>query len=232
MPKSERDKVVDRFVSDKEKERLRSGKASLYEKGDIRKRAVKRANSQLYKDYYRAMPLTNKAEIAVRNELQARFGFSSPEYVTGIIKKYDEKPQDLIIEARNKVELFRSIELHKTYESYLQRIAEIDFQLADLVTLREVGDEWYEYEEIDSSGGKYEGSTTKKIKINDRILQLKEKRDKAYGEFYDLLGKIAPTEKHIEITKNLIFSPDQALIDMYKMNDEHEEIEADYEEVK
>lgn len=231
MSKSDRDKVIEGYVFDSEWSELRRrdkrGEGKYYRQ-HILSQGRRRADSDMYVQYQRCLMANFDKKDLIAKDMQEKFGFSSPTYVSNIIKQYDENPDLLAVKLRNVVDVIRSVGIPKAYESHLKTVAEIDRQLADLYTLKENGDKWYEIGGKDWSDDRSSGVEVKKIKIEGRILELNKERDRVYGEWYKLVGEIAPPEKHLLVSGDFVFAPDQALADMYARNDK-QMIETDVE---
>ena len=168
---------------------------------------------------------------ACHKDLAERFGLSSPKYIENIIETFDKDPSKLLVDGKNTLELMKQVDLPKLYTSVFETAAKIEGQIADLETLKECGDEWYEEKQEVSRGttakGEFEGDKTQKIRIDDRILQLQKDKTKVYNDWYRLLAELSPAKKELEVTKKFTFDPSKALMEIIEQN--NKQVEAEFE---
>ena len=196
----------------------------LKEAQDKRRRRVR--DSRILRDWLAAED--KEAEIRLQAE---RWGLTEGR-IRGIVEKMNHSGA-VVAHMVADVEVLRQVKRDETIRDARQYRDELSGQIAFWEEKRQAGEKWADIEMSDAEGGKYSGTTTKKVPILGHIKALKMELAKSHQLEADALSQYIPKPAqevlhkgvmvHVEATKEF----KEQFSRFMEMNDEKVVVDAD-----
>lgn len=193
----------------------------------LKKRRRRMRDSLIYQHW-----LESEDKEAAVATLGEKYGLA-PGRIRTVIDKMHEEGK-VIPALASKVEVLRQFKRREVLEDGALQREELLEQLAKLHSLREDGEKWLEVEEVETVGGKFSGTKTRRVLVEAEIRRLNDELLKSHKVEAEAMGPYVPrkaSEVHGKFELLLKNASDdfRAELDRQKRLDKEREIDADYE---